>query len=125
MQFDRTGIILYVNEYTTCVHFYEKLLQLPKLFETEILTCFAFGETYLMVELDDQDLPDPPSQSRIRTCLRMNVKEVKKRAQQLVERGIEVDYQEHSWGIVAKFFDPDGNLLAFKDSEKSELQFMG
>lgn len=56
------------------------------------------------------------------TCIRMNVPSVRKSAAILIERGIEVDYQEHSWGTVAKFSDPDGNLCAFKDDDKFEKQ---
>ena len=52
----------------------------------------------------------------------MNVQNVKAFADKLKSNGIEVDYQEHDWGTVAKFFDPDGNLCAFKDSEKFEKQ---
>ena len=33
-----------------------------------------------------------------------------------------VDYQEYSWGSVAKFFEPDGNLSAFMNSEKKMKQ---
>ncbi len=39
--------------------------------------------------------------------------------------GIEVDYQEHPWGTVVKFRDPDGNFRAFKDDEKFEQQIAG
>lgn len=52
----------------------------------------------------------------------MNVSNVKELANRLISKNIEVDYQEHSWGTVAKFFDPDGNLCALKDSEKFEKQ---
>jgi lactoylglutathione lyase len=30
----------------------------------------------------------------------------------------------HSWGTVAKFFDPDANLCALKDSDKFEKQII-
>ena len=62
---------------------------------------------------------------RIRTCLRINVKDVKAYSNRLKSVGVKVDYQEHEWGTVAKFFDPDGNLCAFKDSAKFENQIMG
>lgn len=122
MKLDRTGIILYTIEYKKCVEFYHDVLELTKLFETESLTCFAFGESYLMVELDDEYDGQIVESKRIITCLRMNVPDVKKLADRLKSKKIEVDYQEHSWGTVAKFFDPDGNLCAFKDSGKFEKQ---
>ena len=94
------------------------------MFETERLTCFEFGNSYLMVELDDEYDGNQKESERIKTCLRMNVPNVKSLADKLISKNVNVDYQEHSWGIVAKFFDPDGNLCAFKDSEKFEKQII-
>lgn len=54
MNFDRTGFILYTINYEACVTFYEKALELKKMFETDTLTCFEFGGAYLMVEIDDE-----------------------------------------------------------------------
>ncbi|MBU2950548.1 glyoxalase/bleomycin resistance/dioxygenase family protein [Tamlana agarivorans] len=122
MKFDRTGIILYTIEYKKCATFYETVLELPKLFETEVLTCFALGDTYLLVELDLGYDGEALAESRIKTCLRMNVPNVKLLAEKLNSKGIDVKYQEYSWGTIAKFHDPDGNLCAFKDSEKFEKQ---
>lgn len=122
MEFDRTGIILYTIEYLKCIEFYEKIIGLRKMFERENLTCFEFGNSYLMVELDDEYDESQTESERIKTCLRMNIQNVKILADKLTKKNIEVDYQEHSWGTVAKFYDPDGNLCAFKDSEKFEKQ---
>jgi len=98
------------------------MLGLIKMFDTENLTCFKFGDSYLMVEFDDEYDGAQTKGQRIKTCLRMNVPNVKELADQLMQKGVDVDYQEHSWGVVAKFFDPDGNLCAFKDSDKFERQ---
>ena len=122
MEFDRTGIILYTIEYKKCVEFYQNDLGLNKMFESENLTCFEFGQSYLMVELDDEYNGRKTEIERTKTCLRMNVPNVKILAEKLTEKNIKVDYQEHSWGTIAKFFDPDGNLCAFKDSGKFEEQ---
>ena len=124
MTFDRTGLILYTLDYPACVTFYQDVLELPVVFEAENLTCFRFGESYLMVELDDEHDGTTPEPERLKTCLRMNVPNVKLLTDKLTAKGIEVDYQEHAWGTVAKFFDPDGNLCAFKDSEKFEQQII-
>lgn len=124
MKFDRTGIILYTIKYKKCVDFYQNIIGLSKMFETESLTCFEFGNSYLMVELDSENDISKIDAERIRTCLRMNVSNVKKLADKLTKKNVKVDYQEHSWGIVAKFFDPDGNLCAFKDNEKFEKQII-
>ena len=125
MNFDRTGIILYTINYQECVHFYEQILELNILFVAENLSCFEFGYSYLMVELDDEydDRNERPDE-RIKSCLRMNVPNVEQWVKKLTAKNIKVDYQEHSWGTVVKFFDPDGNLCAFKDSEKFEKQIM-
>ena len=122
MTFDRTGFILYTLHYPECVQFYAQVLKLPQLFETDGLTCFAFGGSYLMVEFDDEHDGTTPDPSRRKTCLRMNVPDVKALADRVAAHGVAVDYQEHAWGTVAKFLDPDGNLCAFKDSEKFEQQ---
>lgn len=122
-QFDRTGIILYTIKYKACVNFYKNVLKLKILFATGELTCFAFGTSYLMIEHDTQDaFPSNGQQKRIRTCLRMNVPDVKALVDDLRFQNIKVDYQEHSWGTIAKFYDPDENLCAFKDSGKFEAQ---
>tara|TARA_B110000091_G_scaffold67082_1_gene73768 strand:- start:1461 stop:1835 length:375 start_codon:yes stop_codon:yes gene_type:complete len=121
MNFDRTGIILYAINYKECVAFYKNILELKVHFNTDMLTCFKFGNSYLMVEVDDEN-PNEPNSTRIRNCLRMNVPNVKVLADKLIAKNINVNYQEHSWGTIAKFFDPDGNLCAFKDSVTFEAQ---
>ena len=122
MEFDRTGIILYTLEYKNCVEFYANILGLKRMFESENLTCFKFGQAYLMVELDDEYDGQKTGRERTKMCLRMNVPNVKILADKLTSNNIAVDYQEHSWGTIAKFLDPDGNLCAFKDSSKFEKQ---
>ena len=121
MKFTRTGFILYVKKYLECVTFYRDILGLSIMFSTQELTCFAFGDSYLMVEIDDRinSKPTPGNDSQ---CLRMNVRSVKECSDELIAKGLDVDYQEHSWGTIAKFKDPDGNLCAFKDDEKFEQQ---
>ena len=124
MELDRTGIILYTIEYKRCVEFYENTLELTKMFESENLTCFEFGKSYLMVELDSEFDGAKTESERIKICLRMNVPNVKRIADKLITKNVKVDYQEYSWGIIAKFLDPDGNLCEFKDSRKFEKQIV-
>lgn len=124
MIFDRTGIILYTIAYKKCVAFYKDMLELKILFHNDNLTCFEFGDSYLMVELDDEFIGELTKIERFRTCLRMNVPDVKVIFDKLKLKGLKVDYQEHSWGTVLKFCDPDGNLCAFKDSAKFERQIL-
>ncbi len=122
MEFDKTGIILYTIQYEACVKFYRDVLCLKEMFATSMLTCFDFGGSYLMVEEDDTYYKSGTEDGRTRTCLRMNVKDVKTLANRLSSQGVSVDYQEHDWGTIAKFYDPDGNLCAFRDSLSFEAQ---
>ena len=124
MDFHRTGIILYTINYQKCVKFYQHILGLNVLFKTETLTCFEFGNAYLMVEIENETSSEPFDNKRIRTCLRMNVTNVKAYVNTLKNHQIKVDYQEHKWGTIAKFLDPDGNLCAFKDTDKFERQIL-
>lgn len=71
------------------------------MFEGELLSCFKFGDSYLMVEFDSEFNGNDAS-GRIRTCLRMNVEDVRTLADELIAKGVKVDYQEHSWGDCCK-----------------------
>lgn len=124
MKLDRTGIILYTIKYEDCVRFYQNILGFKVMFKTYNLTCFEFGPSYLMVEREDENLQLELEHSRHKTCLRLNVSNVEQMAQYIQEKGVSVDLQVHDWGTVAKFTDPDGNLCAFKDSEKFENQVL-
>ena len=86
MKFDRTGLILYTIEYEKCVRFYEKTIGLSKMFGTENLTCFEFGNSYLMVELDDEYDGNKTESERIKTCLRMNIQNVKRLTSMMFSR---------------------------------------
>lgn len=112
-----TGQILYVRNYEACLDFYGNKLQLPVYFANEALTCYEWYGTYLMVEREDRPeyLNLPEDQPKTFTCLRLNVTDVKAAATATAARGVDVDYQVHDWGTVAKFKDPDGNMIAFKD----------
>lgn len=120
----RAGFILYVDAYPACVAFYRDVLDLPVLFETPDLTCFTFGASYLMVEINDEG-SSPEAGPPFRSCLRLNVPDVHARAEALRAHGVGVDVQVHPWGTVAKFTDPDGNLCAFKDDATFERQVEG
>ena len=122
--FTRTGLILFVNRYAECVAFYRDKLGIPVMFKKQDLTCFDLGSSYLMVEPADSDSTLQQG-GQPRTCLRMNVPNVRQCADALLAKGVKVDYQEHSWGTVAKFVDPDGNLCAFKDDQTFEDQVLG
>ncbi|TSE03052.1 glyoxalase/bleomycin resistance/dioxygenase family protein [Aquimarina algiphila] len=119
MDIKRTGHILYVRKYKECILFYSTVLKLDILFQNKELTCFDFFGTYLMIEKEDRAdyLNLGGGVKKAFSCIRMHVINVKEIVLDLSAEKIPVEYQEHSWGVVAKFFDPDGNLLAFKDEE--------
>lgn len=123
MKISRVGHILYVKNYEACITFYSQSLNLHILFKNEDLTCFDFFGTYLMVEKEDRhEYLIDHSDNRIYSCIRINVEDVKHQSDKLKDQNVAVDYQEHSWGKVAKFKDPEGNLIAFKDEESFAKQ---
>lgn len=125
MNIEKTGFILYTINYEACVNFYQNTLSLPVLYKKDMLTCFDFYGSYLMVEIDDEtehtesSIPD-----RDRTCLRINVADVKSACQVLDQQGIAYRYGEYEWGTIAKFRDPDGNLIGFRSAKehKQDMQ---
>jgi len=121
MEISKTGFILYTIKYPECVDFYEKVIGLKILYKKETLTCFDFGGSYLMVEIDDEATESEFSlPKRDRVCLRMNVPNVKTACQVLKDNLIPYDYYELGWGTIAKFRDPDGNLIGFRSAKEHE-----
>lgn len=121
MEILKSGFILYTINYKECVFFYENILKLDVLYRKDSLTCFDFNGSYLMVEIDDEsNLTEPSIAKRDKTCLRMNVKNVKKACEILDKNAIPYDYHEFDWGIIAKFRDPDGNLIGFRSTQEHE-----
>ena len=117
----KTGFILYTINYKACVAFYGNVLGLKVLYTKETLTCFEFGGSYLMVEIDDvtnEKISEPPKRDRI--CLRLNVLNVKDACESLKKNKIDFDYNEFDWGTIAKFRDPDGNLIGFRSAKEHE-----
>lgn len=121
MKVMQTGFILYVINYEACLHFYEKVLGLPVLYRKEALVCFDFFGSYLMVEIDDETaLSEVAAPARDRSCLRLNVTDVKAACEVLDAEGIAYTYGEYVWGTIAKFRDPDGNLIGFRSAREHE-----
>ena len=99
MQIDKTGFILYTINYEACLHFYGDILGLPILYKKKTLTCFDFHGSYLMVEIDDErDYIKSGVLERDRSCLRMNVSNVKDARNALDQQGISYIYTERDWG---------------------------
>ncbi len=121
MNITKTGFILYTIDYKACVHFYKNILELKVLYDNEMLTCFDFHGSYLMVEIDDEtEQTQVTLPQRDRTCIRLNVPNVKTACQVLDKHHIPYDYGEYDWGTIAKFRDPDGNLIGFRSAKEHE-----
>lgn len=115
----KTGFILYTINYQDCISFYKNTLGLNVLYKNESLTCFDFYGSYLMVEIDDEtDETELSLPSRDRTCIRLNVENVKKACEVLDKNDISYSYNEFDWGTIAKFRDPDGNLIGFRSAKE-------
>lgn len=119
MEIAKFGFILYTINYKECVRFYKDYLQLEVLYTKENLTCFNFKGSYLMVEFDDETkLTSPEKDFRDRTCIRLNVENVKEACKVLDQNKVPYNYQEFNWGTIAKFRDPDHNLIAFRSNKE-------
>lgn len=121
MEIAKTGFILYTINYESCVTFYKEKLGLEVLYAKDTLTCFEFGGSYLMVEIDDETTDKHVSiPSRDRVCLRLNVPDVKHACKVLDKHNISYSYGEFEWGAIAKFRDPDMNLIGFRSAKEHE-----
>ena len=119
MKVVKTGFILYTINFEECFHFYKDILALELLYAKKDLCCFEFYGSYLMVEVDDMtDLQSPEENFRDRTCIRLNVENVKEACKILDQNNIEYSYAEFDWGTIAKFRDPDNNLIGFRSAKE-------
>jgi len=74
-----------------------------------------------MVEVDDEtELTKPEDQFRDRTCIRLNVENVKEACKTLDQNNIEYTYGEYDWGTIAKFRDPDHNLIGLRSAKEHQ-----
>jgi lactoylglutathione lyase len=110
------GIILGTEKFDACVIFYRDVLGLPIWFVKQDLVCFRFGSGYLMIETGGHATENTKENSQNPTMLRFNVDDVEAASSTLRARGIAVDVQHFSWGIVGTFADPDGNKCEFKNA---------
>jgi lactoylglutathione lyase len=118
------GIILGTERFDACVAFYRDVLELPVWYEKPGLVCLRFGDGYLMVETGGVARDTRKLQSENPTMLRFNVDDVLAAANELRQRGIDVDVQTYAWGTVGTFVDPDGNACEFKDADDPFFQIV-
>ncbi len=128
MQFERTGIILFTYNYDACVSFYTKTLGIPVLFSIDEgdtkLTCCDFSGAYLMIETGAPKGHPRKTMAQNPTKLRFNVVDVEMAAQELEAKGVKVERGVYSWGTIANFVDPDGNLCSLRDQQTFKEQII-
>jgi lactoylglutathione lyase len=110
------GIILGTERFEACVAFYRDIVELPVWYEKPGLVCLRFGDGYLMVETGGVARDGRKSPSENPTVLRFNVDDVTAAAEELRQRGVQVNVESHTWGTVGTFLDPDGNACEFKNA---------
>ncbi len=120
MQYTRTGIILFTENYDECVEFYSNILDLPVMHALDNdhskLTCFDMSSgNYLMIETGGKAIPEGKSPNQNPVWLRFNVDDVEKSAEELRQKGVEVNVRNEVWGTLADFTDPDGNICSLRD----------
>ena len=116
-QIQTFGIILATEKFDECVHFYHDILGLPVWYEKPTLACLRFGDGYLMIETGGHAVAGQKSTRQNPTILRFNVINVDTAADELRKQGITVTREDFTWGKVATFVDPDGNVCEFKDAD--------
>jgi Predicted enzyme related to lactoylglutathione lyase len=122
MDIKKTGFILYTANYQETAHFYKSIFGLPILYEKKDITCFDFHGSYLMIELDDEEnLLKSQTNGREKFCVRFNVPDVKEACKMLEKHNIPYDYNKFEWGTIAKFRDPDGNLVGLRSAKEHEI----
>jgi lactoylglutathione lyase len=126
MDIVRTGIILNVEKFDECVTFYKNLFDLKVLLEEQFggfrLTCFEFGDSYLMVETDGFAKPEGKTLRENSTKLRFNVSNLEEALKTINAYGIEAKIIESDWGSTINIYDPDGNRVGIRDEATFKSQ---
>ena len=112
---EQTGLVLFVEDYASCVKFYRETLGLSVFADRSFLTVFRFGSGYLMVEPNGVAGTSPKSRAQSAVTLRFNVADVEREAARLRSLGTAVSVEQFEWGTVGKFVDPDGNRCELRN----------
>lgn len=115
----RTGVILNTDNYDACVSFYEKVFDFEVIYreknDTFQLTCFEFGDSYLMIETGGHANPAGKSVSENPAKLRVNVADIQEALATLRSHGIDSEIKHNTWGLTIDIHDPDGNRIGIRD----------
>ncbi len=127
MKIERYGIVLNTEKYDECVCFYRELFELEVMFqlddEESQLTCFEFGDSYLMIEGEGVAKDMPKTISECPSKLRFNVADIAEALAKLKSFGIEAEVNRYSWGATINLVDPDGNRIGIRDEAGFKDQF--
>jgi lactoylglutathione lyase len=129
MDIQRTGIILYTENYDACVAFYQHIFHLPVMFEETKgdfrLICLALGESYLMIETGGVADKKGKSIAESPVKIRINVADLQAALIKIQAYGLAAEIDNHSWGDVINIFDPDGNRVGIRDERGFTEQIHG
>lgn len=121
MQFRRTGIVLFTENYDKCVDFYVRALALPVLFSLDDkqakLTCCDMNGQYLMIETGGTAVAHGKNRLQSPVLLRFNVEDIDACIAELERQGVNAKLRRESWGTIADFTDPDGNRCQLRDEK--------
>ena len=121
MKFDRSGIIVISRNYVECVSFYKNIFELKEIFTKKEgdfgLTCFEFGESYLMIETDSDESDDAKSLSKTSVILRLHVADIDSALASLQNKNISTVFNKNDWGSTIDVTDPDGNRINIRDEQ--------
>jgi lactoylglutathione lyase len=108
----RNGLILFVEKYEACVEFYKRALSLSIWYAKPDLTCFRFGQSYLMVERGGVAADSEKTRALSPVILRLNVVDIEAACVELQSLGVaSATVTRFPWGRVVHFLDPDGNSI--------------
>jgi lactoylglutathione lyase len=121
VKFDRSGIIVISRNYVECVSFYKNIFELKEIFTKKEgdfrLTCFEFGESYLMIETDSDESDDAKSLSKTSVILRLHVADIDSALASLQNKNISTVFNKNDWGSTIDVTDPDGNRINIRDEQ--------
>lgn len=116
MKIRETGFILFLENYTANVDFYNSKLGLSVREQKEQLTIFDFGNSYLMVEGKGVGSAIEKTRAQNPTVIRIDVEDFDRSIEELTEHNVNVKIFRHEWGTIGVIVDPEGNRIEIKDA---------
>ncbi len=120
MKFTRTGLILCTENYSDCVNFYQNQIGLRILqsYDNDHSKLTAFdmgGGNYLMIETGGKATPAGRTINDNPVWIRFNVEDIDAAVADLKSKEVIANIRRETWGIVADFCDPDGNICSLRE----------